>query len=246
MMSMNDPREGKKPMSPAQQGELLDATHQAVRIERLEGEHRLLQSQVKGALDNFTSALNNVQLESRNVSSKIQDLQVLQQSDATNKTSIGDLKEKIVEMNDRMEEFFTQFEHRQDQKWRDHQSDRDAWRLRHEADNENTKRDAEKEIRNVRENVIRITAISAGVSFLAGAVVAGFLWNINYRFQQTDKDTTRIELAAGNNSRVLEAHAHELGEIKLYLARGGKTPEEPFITTQQKVENGKPTSKPGK
>lgn len=217
------------------QGSMFDPAHQAVKMERLEGQHALLAQRVTVAMENVTSSLASVQAEMRGFSSKLGELTGLQQSHDSNKESIAKIERSVDDLRTTLDSWFDEFGDKQDQRW-----------LRHEAENEDTKRDLEKEIRGVRETVIRFAAFGAAVSVLGGTIVIGFLWNINYRFNDiasdTADDTNRIEAASVRNRQLIDSFTAELADIKLYLARGGRIPEEPYIPKSQRKDHGQEQS----
>lgn len=224
------------------QGGLLDAAAQAVRLERIEGDMRLLTQRVSSAMENVTNALGSVQVEVRGCHAKVSELTGLQGAHDSNKVAIDKVEKSVSDLGMRLESWFDEFERKQEQQWRDYTANRDQWRHEHEADNENTTRELEKEIRSVRETVIRFVGFGSAIGALAGVIVAGFLWNINYRFTDNKEDTDRVEQVALRNRQLLDAmgveHGKELADIKLYLARGGRIPEEPYVPQSQRNQNG--------
>lgn len=220
------------------EGSLLDAATQAVRMERMEGEHRLLQSQVKQSIDTLSSTLGNLQLETRTVLAKLSELAGLQNAHDSNKVSIDEVKRSVGELNTRLEEWFDDFDQRNQRRWELYEANRDSWRRQHEAENENSARDLEKEIRSVRETTIRFAAFGAAVVFLGGTIVGGFIYNINYRFNEGKEDLQDAVAASTYNRQLIDGTMKELVDIKLYLARGGRIPEEPYIPQSQRNHDG--------
>lgn len=234
-------------------GGLLDAAEQAIRLERIEGDMRLLTQRVSSAMENVTNALGSVQVEVRGCSTKVSELTGLQGAHDSNKVAIDKVEKSVSELGARLESWFDEFEAKQEQRWRDYSNNRDQWRREHEADNENVKKDLEKEIRSVRETVIRFVGFGSAIGALAGVVVAGFLWNINYRFTDNKEDTDRVEQLSTRNTQRIDAmgvdHGKELADIKLYLARGGRIPDEPYIPQSQRNNtngNQQQARQPGK
>lgn len=223
-------------------GGLLDAAQQAVRMERIEGEQRLLASQVKQSVDVLTSTLHALQSDTRNVVSKISELAGLQNAHDSNKVAIDEMKKSVGALNTRLEEWFDDFDQRNQRRWEQYEANRDQWRREHEGENENTKRDLEKEIRSVRETTIRFAAFGAAVVFLGGTIVGGFIYNINYRFNENKEDTAEVRQTGVYNRQLIDQmgreHGSELADIKLYLARGGRIPDEPYIPQSQRSNNG--------
>lgn len=223
-------------------GGLLDVAEQAIRLERIEGDMRLLAQRVGSGMENVTNALATVQIEVRSCSTNVSELRGLQGAHDSNKVAIDKVEKSVSELGARLESWFDEFEAKQEQRWRDYSNNRDQWRREHEAENEDVKKDLEKEIRSVRETVIRFIGFGSAIGALAGVVVAGFLWNINYRFNDNKEDTDRVEELAARNRQLIDSmgvdHGRELADIKLYLARGGKIPEEPYIPQSQRKDNG--------
>lgn len=215
-------------------GGLLDAATQAVRMERLEGQQNLLAQQVKASLDAMTSALNTVQLETRAVTNKLGDVVSLQHSQDTNKSTIEDMKKALGDLNTRLEEWFDDFDQRNNRRWEQYEANRDNWRLRHEAENENDKKELEKEIRSVRETVIRALGWGAAAGALAGVIVGGFIWSLNERFTTTNKSIDQTVETATYNRELVDDQREKIHEIELYLARGGVNAEQPYVTKQQR------------
>lgn len=224
------------------QGGLLDAAAQAVRLERIEGDMRLLTQRVSSAMENVTNALGSVQVEVRGCHAKVSELTGLQGAHDSNKVAIDKVEKSVSDLGMRLESWFDEFERKQEQQWRDYTANRDQWRREHEGENENTKRDLEKEIRSVRETTIRFAAFGAAVVFLGGTIVGGFIYNINYRFNENKEDTAEVRQAGAYNRQLIDQmgrdHGSELADIKLYLARGGRIPDEPYIPQSQRSNNG--------
>lgn len=213
---------------------LLDSAQQAVRMERLEGQQNLLAQQVKASLDAMTSALNTVQLETRAVTNKLGDVVSLQHSQDTNKSTIEDMKKALGDLNTRLEGWFDDFDQRNNRKWEQYETNRDNWRLRHEAENEDDKKELEKEIRSVRETVIRALGWGAAAGALAGVIIGGFIWSLNERFTTQNKSIDQTVNTATYNRQLIDDQREKIHEVELYLARGGVNAEQPFVTKQQR------------
>ena len=220
----------------------MDAAQQAIRLERIEGDMRLLTQRVSSGMENVSATLAAVQVEVRGCSTNISELRGLQGAHDSNKVSIDKVEKSVSDLGARLESWFDEFEAKQEQRWRDYQANRDQWRREHEAENENVKKDLEKEIRSVRETVIRFVGFGSAIGALAGVIVGGFLWNINYRFNDQKEDVTRAEQTSTRNQQLIDQmgvdHGKELADIKLYLARGGRIPEEPYVPQSQRSHNG--------
>lgn len=222
---------------------LLDAAAQAVRMERIEGQHALLAHQLKTSVDNMTSTLQAVQAEARGISTRLSDVTTLQQRQDYSNTAIEEMRRSIVDLNQRLEEWFSDFDQRNQNRWREYERQRDEWRLRHEAENENSERTLSGEIRSVRETVIRALGWGAGAGALVTVVVGGFIWSLNYRFTELSSDITRAEAASAYNRTLIDKQTEKTHEIELYLARGGVNRDQPYVTQQQQRQSngtGKP------
>lgn len=229
-------------------GGLLDAAQQAIRLERIEGDMRLLTQRVSSAMENVTNALGSVQVDVRGCHAKVSELTGLQGAHDSNKVAIDKVEKSVSDLGARLESWFDEFEAKQEQRWRDYAANRDQWRREHEAENENVKKDLEKEARSVRETVIRFVGFGSALGALAGVVIGGFLWNINYRFNENKEDTERVEQVATRNRQLIDTmavdHGKELSDIKLYLARGGRIPDEPYVPQSQRSNNGHEQQQP--
>lgn len=227
---------------------MLDAAQQAVRMERIEGEHRMLASQVKQSVDALTSTLHALQADTRNVSNKLSDMATLQQSHDNSREAIGEMRKSLTDLNSRLEDWFSDFEQRSTQRWDRFERERNEWRTRHEAENENDKKDFSVEIRTVRETVIRTIGFGSALGVLAGVITGGFLWNINYRFNEGKENIVETREVGNYNRTLIDAlnrdYGKEIADIKLYLARGGRIPEEPYIPQSQRKDDGQATGKP--
>lgn len=221
---------------------LLDAAAQAVRMERLEGQQTLLAQQLKTSVDNMTSTLHAVQAEARGIASRLNDVTSLQQQHDYSKAAIDEMRRSIVDLNQRLEEWFSDFDNRNQKRWSEYERQRDEWRHRHEADNENTERTLSGEIRSVRETVIRALGWGAGAGALVTVVVGGFIWSLNFRFTELSGDIARAESTSAYNRTLIDKQIEKTHEIELYLARGGVNRYQPFVTQQQRQNNG--TGKP--
>lgn len=221
------------------------ASSHAIRIERVEGDYRLLSAQVKNSVDILTSTLQSLQADSRNIVRRMDELARLQHEHDSNKVSIDEMKKSIALLSERLSEWFEDFDKRNQRRWEQYETNRDQWRKDHEAKNSSSERELGKEIRDVRETVIRFMGYGAAVSALAGLIAGGFLWNLNYRFNDVTIDTkddyARVESSVRANRARIDSisaeHGKELNDIKLYLARGGRIPEDPYIPQSQRKNN---------
>ena len=207
---------------------------------------RLLTQRVSSAMENVTNALGSVQVEVRRCSTKVSELTGLQGAHDSNKVAIDKVEKSVSELGARLESWFDEFEAKQEQRWRDYSNNRDQWRREHEAENENVKKDLEKEIRSVRETVIRSIGIGSGVGLFGGVIISGFMWMLNYRFTEQAQDVQRAEQTSGYNRSLIDAQTVEVNDIKLYLARGGRIPDESYVPRSQRSQDDDRQRQPAK
>ena len=154
------------------------------------------------------------------------------------------LEQLVKASNDRLELTMQGLSDRLEKWFDDYERQRDEWRNRHEADNEETQRELEKEIRSVRETVIRSIGIGSGVGLFGGVIISGFMWTLNYRFTEQAQDVQRVEQTSGYNRSLIDAQTVEINDIKLYLARGGRIPDEPYVPRSQRSQaNEQPSTR---
>lgn len=189
-------------------------------------------------MEAVTSTMASVQIEVRGVSTKLGEFAGFQHVNDTNRESIADLKRMMGDLNTRLEEFFDDFEQRSQKRWDKFEQERNQWRREHEASNATSKRELEREIRAVRETTVRFAAFGAAIAVLGSTIVGGFIWNINYRFDEGKDDIAETRQTTGYNRSLVDAMNKELVDIKLYLARGGRIPAEPYVPQSQREDNG--------
>lgn len=147
------------------------------------------------------------------------------------------LEQLVKASNDRLELTMRGLSDRLEKWFDDYERQRDEWRERHEAENENANREMSQEIRSVRETLIRSVGIGSGLGLLGGVIISGFLWTLNYRFAEQKQDIERTETTGTYNRSLIDAQTVEINDIKLYLARGGRIPDEPYIPRTQRSQN---------
>lgn len=157
------------------------------------------------------------------------------------------LEQLVKASNDRLELTMRGLSDRLEKWFDDYERQRDEWRERHEADNENANREMSQEIRSVRETLIRSVGIGSGLGLLGGVIISGFLWTLNYRFAEQKQDIERTEVIGTYNRSLIDAQTVEINDIKLYLARGGRIPDEPYVPRAQRSQNHEqPAARPRK
>jgi len=228
---------------------LLDAAQQAVKLAQLDGAQQLLAQRVSSGMEAVTSTLASVQLEVRGLSTKIGELAGLQHSHDSNKEAIDKIERTVGGLVTKLEGWFDDFDERNNRRWEAHEANRDAWRREHEAENEDDHRALTAKVQDVRETVIRVIAIGSAIGTLSGVIVAGFLWNVNYRFENQDKTIQDRKEASSYNRSLYDKLNEEMVEVQLYLARGGRIPEEPFNprnSNEQRRPQQDASGQPGK
>lgn len=210
------------------QGVSFDAANQAVRMERIEGDHRLLQSQVKGAFDNMTGSMQSVQAEVRNISNKVGDFSDLRIAHEQDRGTMARIEKSIAELGNKVDIRLERMERENEDRW-----------TRHEADNENADRDLQDQIDELSKRhhdtdrrISRAVGWVSGLSVTAALLIGGFVWAINFRFVDAKEDINRIEM----KSNAFDALKDKVQQLELYLARGGQRPPEPYDPNQEKKQ----------
>lgn len=203
-------------------------------MERIEGEQRLLAAQMKSSIDNLANTLYALQADIRSLVSRTSDLSSLQGGYESNKASLDEVKGSVAALNSRLEDWFDDFEQRSQHRWDKFERQRDEWRREHEAENEGDKRELEKEIRSVRETVIRGLGFGTAIGALASVVVGGFLWNVNYRFNEGREAIQDVRSTTSRNAASIQQLKDDTTDLKLYLSRGGRIPAEPYVPPAQR------------
>lgn len=132
--------------------------------------------------------------------------------------------------------------------WRsEYEKQRDEWRKDHEESNRDSHAVLGAEIRQVRESLIRSVGIGSGVGLLVGVVVSGFLYTLNYRFEDQGGDIDRVERSVERNKDDLGRVVTDVNDMKTYLASGGRVPETPYNPNQrQQTDDKRNESQPAK
>ena len=217
---------------------VLDAAQQAIRIEELNGRQNLLSLQITQGLHATRTAIEGTQSEVHKLVGVVERLAAFQTDHASNKDALEMLRRQMDGVSNRMEQLFNNFSATQERKWDAYALDRDQRWREHEAENEDTTRTLrteindirEKEVRKLREQLIRWTGWGAGIGGLAALVVSIFMYHLDYRFGDNVKTTDQLEVKT-------EVLSRELAEIKLYLARGGRAPSSSRLSQPQRNED---------
>lgn len=203
--------------------DLLDTASQALRIQKNEHDHALLAQRVTSGMENVQNAIGDVNMALRTLTERVGDLAKLQHSHESNREAVARIEESVSGIRSFMTEWFETFEERNRAKWE-----------AHESKNDSTKEQLEAKINAVRETALTIRTIGAVIALLGGGIIGGFLWTINSRFD--DEKAARLD-----NRETINKLVDGQVDIKLYLARGGRIPEEPYIPPSQR---SKPDEQP--
>ena len=215
--------------------QVLDVAHQAVRLEELNGRQNLLSLQITQGLNATRTAIEGTQSEVHKLVGVVERLAAFQTDHASNKDALEMLRRQIELVSSEMKQLFNDQTRIQDRKWDAYAVDRDQRWREHEAENEDTTRELRKEmadikdveVRKLREKLIRWTGVGFGFGLVAMMIVTGFLYHLNYRFNENDATTGRLDVQVANLAR-------DLAEIKLYLVRGGTVPSQPYDNDKQR------------
>ncbi len=208
---------------------------QAVRMERLEGQHALLQAQVKSSVDNMANALAANASEVRAATARFGEIANIQHAHESNTAAIRRIEESTSANGRKLDDWFKNFEDKQSERWQHYQENRDRWRETHESLNVETKADLIKMIVEVEKSTIRILAWSGGAGLLVAALVGGFLWYLNGRFNNNEVAVVEARALAAETANRVNAVANtnieKIHNIELYLARGGEKRDIDFEPT---------------
>jgi hypothetical protein len=195
----------------------IDIAAVALRQVELEGEQRLLSQGVKNSLDAFRSTMDNVQLEVRHMSSRLETLAEVTAQQATTQESVNHLNNTLSDLRSSFETMIKEIVQGQERRWE-----------AHERDN-----------RETRDQVIRWGGIGFAVMLMGGFIVSGFVAFQQMQFTQFGKEIAQTGKAsadmqtafmerANQNSAAINATAASVRDIELYLARGGGIPSTPY------------------
>lgn len=204
-----------------QQGVSFDSAALAIRQERQEADHRILQSEVKGSIQNMSSTLDAVQVEVRKVVERVTDVQALRAASEQDRAGMNRIESALRDLDKKLDTRFERMERENEDRW-----------LRHEAENENQIRELQTQIDTtdravdqVERKISRAVGWVSGISVTAALLVGGALWGVNFRFEDVRDDLKKID-----------QHTDKIHAVELYLARGGQTPARPYAPPQEKTD----------
>lgn len=178
-------------------------TDQGERIAKLEGDQRLLESQVKQSVDGVRSALDNVQLEVRGLAHKLDALADLKHTQEGNREAISEMKETLNGMSANIERCFSEIE-----------TDNAKWRSDHERDNNDTK-----------NKLFMWHGIALAVVLVGGSLVGGFVYFLNYRFNEQAEAQKSADQDIRDNRNRIDALKDRQHAIELIQAQ--QRPQQP-------------------
>lgn len=207
----------------------LSNAEQAVRMERIEGAQALLAQQVRGSMDNFTAAVQSMQMDMRAALQKVDEATKAAAHNAHNGQSIARIEHDLQGIGNRLDQWTHEYE-----------ANRDRWREKHEGDNRDMERRLETSIVSVRESTIRIVAYASGAGGLGMLILGGFLWSLNDRFNNTSiaiaQARAMVVEADLRDVAALDKQRDKLHAIELYLARGGENKARPYNPEQRTTD----------
>ena len=188
-----------------------------VRIAELAGQHAVLQSEVKGSIQNMASTLASVQAEVRTVVERVTDVAALRAANEQDRAAMARIESTLTDLGAKIERRLERMDRENEDRW-----------LRHEAENENTARDMRNRLDNAEvtlrtrldiaeHKISRAVGWTSGLGVTAMLLIGGFIWAINFRFEDVRDDTRKID------PMLDKIHA-----LELYLARGGSRPTHPY------------------
>ena len=215
------------------------AAQQALDIAEVQKNHELLQQRVSHGMENVTNTMAGFNQTVSKLVDRVDGLLKFQQSHEANREAIAELRLTINGMENNLKSWLEDVVETNNQKWASYEHNRDLWRQQHEAENEDAIRDALSrldavrerltgEIRTVRENWIRTVGWGTGAGVLVSIVVAGFLFWLNEKFEYARDVAQQNMIAVEGNRAAVEREKDKRHEMELYLARGGRVPEQPY------------------
>lgn len=197
---------------------------QAARIVEIEGVLQLQALNVKVAVENMSNTLASVQADVRRSVEEIHKLALAHASSEADRQAIARLEDNFRTLNTRLEEYFNDRDKIDEQRWQAHDRTTEEYRVRHEAENENSFREVDQQLRKHERRMNLGQGVVIGFSLLAATVVGGFIWTLNTRFEANNTSIRELESRAEANRVRFETLKDQQHEIELYLAARGYTP----------------------
>lgn len=225
----------------------LDVAHQALELSEVRKNHELLQLRVSHGMETVTNTMAGVNQTVGKLVDRVEGLMKFQQSHEVNREAISELRATITGMENNLKSWLEDVVETNNQKWTNYEHNRDLWRQQHEAENEDAIRDALAKLETVREKLaggiqngrerwIRTISWGGGAGVLVSIVVAGFLFWLNEKFEYARDVARKNEVAVESNRAAVEREKDKRHEMELYLARGGRVPEQPYQPSKEKTQ----------
>lgn len=208
----------------------LDVAQQAIRISEMESVLALQTQGLRTAVENMTNTLSAVQAETRAIVASVHELALQQATNQRDREAINELKKDVVDLSSRLEDFFTDFESRNSDKWREHERNRDEWRAAHERGQAKDLNEVVKEVNRIDRSLVFSRGYIMAVIGLASVLVGGFLWALNQQFDRQAADINRLIETAQYNRSLIDQQRDKQHSIELHLARGAR---EPYIVSSE-------------
>jgi hypothetical protein len=208
----------------------LDVAGQAVRIGEMENLMALQGQSTRQSIENMSNTLAGLGSEVRQLVASVHELAMSQATNQRDREAITDLKKNFADLNARLEDWFTDYEQRQDARWREHERNRDEWRAQHTEANRASSAAVWTEVHRLDRQMVLSRGWLVGAGFLSTLLLSGALWVLNDRFQQASNAIDATVKTAQYNRELIDRAREKQHEIELYLARGGARRDEPYPT----------------
>ena len=187
-----------------------DPAHVALRVVELASELEITRTALTNATQNMGSALRALQVDTRAIAQKMDNVTLLA---ARQETLDDEIERAFVAIKDLAE------------------TSREKWDQHHSA--ESTDRALrDQEIRSAREKLILWGGVGVGFSILAATLTAIVAWSVNTRFDNQSRDHDKLDARLDKHIEISaedhKAAAERIDKIEKYLIRGGKNPDEPY------------------
>ena len=187
-----------------------DPAHVALRVVELASELEITRTALTNATQNMGSALQALQVDTRAIAQKMDNVTLLA---ARQETLDDEIERAFVAIKDLAE------------------TSREKWDQHHSA--ESTDRASrDQEIRSAREKLILWGGVGVGFSILAATLTAIVAWSVNTRFDNQSRDHDKLDARLDKHIEIStedhKAATARIDKIEKYLIRGGKTPNEPY------------------
>lgn len=206
----------------------LDVAQQAVRIGEMENLMALQGQSTRQSIENMSNTLAGLGSEVRQLVASVHELAMTQATNQRDREAISDLKKNIVDLTSRIEDWFTDYEQRQEARWREHERNRDEWRNQHVEANRSSAAAVWAEVHRLDRQMVLSRGWLIGAGFLSTLLLSGAVWVLNDRFQRASNAIDATVRTGEVNRELIDRAREKQHEVELYLARGGINPNEPY------------------